>query len=178
MKINAYKLHITSLAALTVTSLLFLSGCVTSHPSLVLDPVGPSPGLSSGRNPEGSLIVFSSFDPHGAPGGMDRQAHTSYEILTVDGKLLQKVHNDPGNLVGGPTVVHLATGSYHVLARANGYGLVTVPVVIRGGKETIIHLEGGGAWPNREEMIRANAVRLPDGRVAGWRSIQENTINQ
>jgi hypothetical protein len=33
-----------------------------------------------------------------------------------------------------------------------------------------MHLEGGGSWPNREEMIQANAVRLPDGRVVGWRA--------
>jgi hypothetical protein len=78
-------------------------------------------------------------------------------------------------MVGGPTSVQLAAGSYHVVARANGYGLVTVPVVIQGGKETVIHLDGGGSWPNREEMIQAGAVQLPDGRVVGWAASKKST---
>jgi hypothetical protein len=173
MKINQYKTTIASLAALAVTSILLISGCATNQPRLVLDPVGPPPGMSSSGNSQGSLVVFSAFDPTGIH-GMDRQAHTSYKILSGDGKLLQNVRNDPGNMVGGPTSVQLAAGSYHVVARANGYyGVVTVPVVIQGGKVTVVHLEGGGSWPNREEMIQANAVRLPDGRVVGWRATVE-----
>lgn len=104
---------------------------------------------------------------------MDRQAHASYKILSEDGKLLQKVRNDPGNMAGGPTGVQLAAGSYHVVARANGYGLVTVPVVILGGKVTVVHLESGGSWPDRSQMIQVGAVRLPDGRVIGWRATTE-----
>lgn len=173
MKIKTHKIKIASLAVLTAaTSLLLMSGCATSQPGLVLDPVGPPPGLSSGDKTTGSLVVFSAFDPTGV-NGMDRQAHTSYKILSEDGKLLQQVRNDPGTLAGGPTSVQLAAGSYDVVVRANGYGLVSVPVVIQGGKETIIHLDGGGSWPNREEMIRANAVQLPDGRVVGWRATAE-----
>jgi hypothetical protein len=160
---------VASLATLAITSILLISGCATNQPQLVLAPVGPPPGMSSSGNSQGSLVVFSAFDSTGIH-GMDRQAHTSYKILSEDGKLLQKVRNDPGNLIGGPTSVQLAAGSYRVVAHANGYGLVTVPVVVQGGKETIIHLEGGGSWPNREEMIQANAVRLPDGRVVGWRA--------
>jgi hypothetical protein len=114
MKTNDYKITIASLATLTPASILLISICATNQPQFVLDPVGPPPGMSSSGNSQGSLVVFSAFDPTGIS-GMDRQAHTRYEILSVNGKLLQKVRNDPGDMVGGPTSVQLAAGSYHAL---------------------------------------------------------------
>jgi hypothetical protein len=176
MKIKKCKDTITPLATLAIAGLLLTAGCLTHKPGLVLDPVGPPPGLSSGSETTGSLIVFSAFDPTGVH-RMDRQAHTSYKILSEDGKLLQKVRNDSGNMAGGPTSVQLAAGSYHVVAGANGYGLVTVPVVVLGGKVTVVHLDGGGSWPDRAQMIQVGAVRLPDGRVVGWRATTENISN-
>ena len=49
-----------------------------------------------------------------------------------------------------------------------------MPVVILGGKVTVVHLERGGSWPDRSQMIQVGAVRLPDGRVVGWRATAEN----
>lgn len=86
--------------------------------------------------------------------------HSRYKILSPDGTLLHEIRNDPGNKIGGPTQVPLAAGSYTVVARANGYRTVEVPVVIAGDKTTVLHLEGGGSWPNREEMIQTGAVRV------------------
>jgi hypothetical protein len=47
--------------------------------------------------------------------------------------------------------------------------MVTVPVVIRAGQTTVVRLDES-SWPDREAMIQAGAVRLPDGRVVGWRA--------
>ena len=41
-----------------------------------------------------------------------------------------------------------------------------MPVVILGGKVTVVHLEGGGSWPDRSRMIQVGAVRLPDGGLS------------
>ena len=174
MKYTIRKTSIISLIILATASLLLMVGCATNKPTLALDPVGPPPGLPSASQSQGSLVVFSAFDQHGIS-GMDRQVHSNYEILSENGNPLKKVYNDPQNMMGGPIEVGLPVGCYRVVARANGYGLVTVPVVIEGGKETTLHLEGGGSWPNRAKMIEAGAVRLPDGRVVGWRATTQNT---
>ena len=59
---------------------------------------------------------------------------------------------------------------YRVVAQANGYGRVTIPVVIEAHQTTVLHLEGGGSWPSEAEFNQTNAVRLPDGQIIGWKS--------
>jgi len=66
----------------------------------------------------------------------------------------------------------LPAGTYRVVARANGYGIVTVPVVIEKNQVTTVHLEGGGSWENEVARSQSDAVRLPDGRIVGWRAPQ------
>ena len=50
------------------------------------------------------------------------------------------------------------------------HGLVTVPVTVVAGEETVVHLEGGGRWPNPQVFNQSNAVRLPNGEVVGWKT--------
>jgi hypothetical protein len=99
-----------------------------------------------------------------------RRQFTDYKILSADGKLLQPVHNDTGALVEAPKRVPLPVGSYRVIARANSYGEVIVPVVICANQVTTVHLEGSPAWPNGREIAKSNPVRLPHGEIAGWRA--------
>jgi hypothetical protein len=47
---------------------------------------------------------------------------------------------------------------------------VDVPKVIAAGQTTILHLEGGGFWPDESAFNKTNAVRLPDGLVIGWKA--------
>ena len=61
-------------------------------------------------------------------------------------------------------------GEYHVIARANGYGYVTVPVIIEARRSTVLHLEGDGSWPDESMFNQTNAVRLPDGQIVGRRT--------
>jgi hypothetical protein len=141
----------------------------------VLDPVGPAPFPSAGAGSTGTLKVFSAFE-QGADfnSQLYLRHYTDYRILSADGKRLQTVRNDSGTLVEGPKRVQLPVGTYRVVARANGYRQVTVPVVIRADQVTIVHLEGGSSWPNRRPLAGSNPVRLPDGEIAGWRADTEN----
>ncbi|HUA39181.1 MAG TPA: hypothetical protein VMA35_12390 [Candidatus Sulfopaludibacter sp.] len=149
---------------------LLAAGCLSERDNLVLDPVGPPPS-SGAVGDRGNLVVYSAYDPHANYSGFEhRTTYTDYKIFSKDGSLLRKVRNDTGHSLGGPVNVALPTGDYQVEAQANGYGLVKVPVVIKGNQVTVVHLEGGGSWPNRAEMIQTGAVRLPDGRVVGWRA--------
>ena len=153
-----------------VLGLLLAAGCLSGQGNLVLDPVGPPPS-SGAVGDNGNLVVYSAHDPHANFNGLENHiAYTDYRIFSKDGSVLQKVRNDAGRIAGGPATVELPVGDYQVEARANGYGLVKVPVVIKGNQVTVVHLDGGGSWPNRAEMIQAGAVRLPDGRVVGWRA--------
>jgi hypothetical protein len=152
---------------------LFLAGCATANNGMVLEGVGPDPASPVDTVAiTGTLLVYSAYevnadfnirDPH-------RPQYTDYQILTADGKLQQRVHNCTDTILQRPKIVDLPAGTYCVIAEANGYGAVTVPVTIQAGKDTILHLEGGDRWPNPQAFDQSNAVRLPDGQVVGWKS--------
>jgi len=157
-------------ANVLVTAAL-LAGCVSPQHGLVLDPVGPPTSQSAGASSNGTLMVFSAFDPHAHFNDLPYLNHyTDYKITFQDGKLLQTVHNDSGTLLEEPKRVELPAGAYGVVAWANGYGVVTVPVIIRANQVTTVHLEGSPSWQNRSQIGRSNPVRLPDGEIAGWRA--------
>ena len=123
-----------------------LSGCASDNRGLVFEPVGPSAFQPATANPGGSLVVFSAFDPTAHFNGLPyHHYHTDYKILSEEGKLLQKVHNDSGTVVEGPVAVSLPPGRYRVVARSNGYGTVTMPVIIEAHQTTTVHLEAGGS---------------------------------
>jgi hypothetical protein len=153
-----------------------LPSCASHGPELVLDPVGPAPSTSAPAAHTGTLMVFSAFE-QGADfnSQLYRRHYTDYRILSADSRPLETVRNDCGTLVEAPKRVQLPAGTYRVVARANGYGEVTVPVVIRADRVTTVHLEGGPSWPNRRQLAGANPVRLPDGEIAGWRASADMT---
>ena len=64
----------------------------------------------------------------------------------------------------------LAPGKYRVVAHANGYGTVTVPVVIDATHVTTVHLNGGSSDETADNQN--DTVRLPDGNVVGWRTVE------
>ncbi len=162
-------------AGMLATAVL-LSGCASHGPGLVLDPVGPAPAPAAAAGSSGTLMVFSAFR-QGADFSAPpyRREYTDYRILSSDGKLLQWVRNDGGALEAAPKPVALPTGTYRVVARANGYGEVTVPVVIRPNQVTTVHLEGSPSWPDRKQLAASNPVCLPDGEIAGWRASPDSS---
>jgi hypothetical protein len=123
-------------------------------------------------SPQGTLLVFSAYKT-GVPGPNlpeDLRQHTDYELRSADGKSLRQVANGTGYQGEDPLPVQLAPGRYEVVARANGHGLVTIPIVITADRTTILHLEGGGPQPDQAGLNRTNSVQLPGGEMVGWKA--------
>jgi hypothetical protein len=164
------------IAANLLVAASLLTGCVSQSHGLVLDPIGPPNPQLAGAGSKGSLVVFSAFDTHSDFNDLPYLRHyTDYKIVSADGTLQQTVHNDSGLLVEGPKRLQLPVGAYRVVAHANGYGMVTVPVVIRAEETTTVHLEGSASWPDRGALRASNPVCLPDGEIAGWRANPDNS---
>jgi hypothetical protein len=152
-----------------------LAGCISQRPEVVLDPIGPPSPPLAGSGSSGTLVVYSAFDPHADFNDLPYQRHyTDYRIVSADGSAQQTIHNTNGLSLDGPRSLELPVGSYQVMARANGYGLVTVPVVIRPNQTTTVHLEGNPSSSNNAALAKSNPVRLPDGSIAGWRASPDN----
>lgn len=146
-----------------------LSGCASFHHGLVLDTVGPAPGAGVARQGQGTLVVYSANKVNADFNSRDpnRPEYSDYRILGNDGKMLKWVHNITDDIFQGPVAVKLSAGKYFVVARSNGYGLVTVPVVVAGNQNTVVRLDG-----RRDESMadKAEAVCLPDGEIVGWKA--------
>jgi hypothetical protein len=164
-----------AVSALSIAVAVLAAGCASTHSPLVLDPVGPpvtQPAVVAGN---GSLVVFSAFDVHAdfEAANPYKRHYTDYKIFSPDGQLVRAVHNDGGNLSDNPAEINLPSGTYRVIAQSNGYGELTVPVVIAPDQDTVVHLEGGAnSWPDKAALRNSNPVKLPDGRIVGWRAAQ------
>jgi hypothetical protein len=153
---------------------LLLAGCASENISKVtLDTVGPAPTQTAAPSPStnGTLVVYSAYRRNAYFDTRDpyRPEYSDYRIFSPDGKFLLGVHNNSGTPFQDPASVTLAPGTYRVVARENGFGNVTVPVLIVAQQSTVLHLEGGDAG-DISGANQANAVRLPDGKIVGWRS--------
>jgi hypothetical protein len=156
----------------------FLTSCASYRGGLVLDPIGPPPLRMVVTGTEGRLQVFSAFDANADFGSNPyRRRYSDYKVFDSDGNFLRTVRNDEGPLLGAPVELTLPVGSYRVVARANGYGWATVPVIIRPKQLTAVHLEGGVSWSNRSALAESNPVCLPHGEIAGWRANTDKMHN-
>ena len=152
---------------------ILLFGCVTGKSGLVLDTVGPSTARPLAVHPStGALTFYSAFDVNADFNSRDpdRAEYSNYRIYSQDGKLLQRVQNDNGSNFGSPAEVRLAPGKYRVVARANGFGTVTFPVVVSRDRVTTVHLEGSHSGNSTYNNNQNDTVRLPDGDIVGWRT--------
>jgi hypothetical protein len=149
------------------------SGCVTRTPHLIHDTVGPMPSAAqTTASTNGTLLVYSAYKRNADFNSSDsrRPEHSDYRILAANGQLVRKVHNLTPTAVQDAVPVELPPGHYQVVARANGYGYLSIPVRIEKQRCTVVHLEGGGFWPDESSFNETNSVRLPDGQIIGWRS--------
>ncbi len=157
------------LPQLAVLLTLPLAACVTSKQALVLERVGPASNEPA-VGKDGSLLVFSAPDRGAHFNTVPyRSIYSDYSILTEDGKLLQKVSNRDIRR-NSPNPVSLPPGEYRVAARANGFGNVIVPVLIVGGRVTMVHLEGPSSWADSVPTERSALVCLADGQIVGYRA--------
>jgi hypothetical protein len=174
VKISGMKSNLTGAVALAFAA--FFSGCTSFGSAPVLAPVGPAPVSVAAPADHGTLVVYSAFKT-GLPNPNlpdDIRQHSSYELRSETGTWLRAVANEQGFQGEDPAPVELPPGNYRVVARANGYGLVTVPVVIAASRVTTVHLEGGASFASQGASSLGDSVRLPDGGVVGWKATAEN----
>ena len=149
-----------------------MAGCAGQRDKLVLDPVGPVQTTSRQPSHEGFLMVYSAYDAgaHFYSREYDGREFSDYSIFDGHDQLLRKIQNSTDSMIEEPATVSLPPGEYKVIARANGYGNVTVPVTIEQNQRTIIHLEGGKPGSELAGADLGKMVRLPDGQIVGVRS--------
>ena len=115
----------------------------------------------------GDLIVYSAtYAP--TLEQSEYTAHTNYTIATPDDKVIQRVANATGSFASRPARVSLPPGQYHVRAQYARGGFVVVTAVIEPGKTTVLDLNDE---PLPEGSHGVKEVRLPDGKVVGWRAM-------
>lgn len=154
-----------------LTALALLAACGTPQHSLVLTTVGPVSGGRAGVfGGEGFLRVHTATETYNG-GGITFYPHTPYVVYNAEGQRVRGVQNHVGLQDQKPMTVALPQGRYVVYAQAEGYGRVTVPVVIAGSRTTVVFLEGKGL-PEASELPDAEVVRLPDGRPVGRRAAE------
>jgi hypothetical protein len=167
------------------------AGCA-SNP-VVTAPVGPGPVEHSASNANSDLKVTSDTEDHVASGAavgrtkgyvqvfsatqkslavssedsFHSDQHTGYEIYGSSGDLVKLVANHLGDMDEWPDTVALSPGAYKIVAQSSRCGLVAVPVVIQGGKTTIVHLDDN--WFPATGSGTNRIVCLPNGEPIGWR---------
>jgi hypothetical protein len=155
---------------------IMLSGCATEKSGFALATVGPVPSESQAAGSgNGTLMVYSAYKRNADFNSSDpnRPEHSDYKILNADGSLLRRVHNITKTVFEDAVPIALPPGKYQVVARANAYGYLTIPVRIVAQQSTVLHLEGGGFWSDESVFNETNAVRLPNGQIIGWKSASD-----
>ncbi len=151
--------------------ILLLAGCSTTP--VALAPVGPNPVGPQTASAEGSLEVFSFKEQQSDnqnQGSTDPvwYQHTDYEIYSANGGLLERVDNTVGHYAQAPRVVNLPAGKYFVQAYAVNRLPVRVPVTVKRGHITRIHLDDN--WKPPMGIVKTETVSLPGGQPVGWQT--------
>lgn len=171
-----------------------LAGCASTPDVAVLTPVSPAPAEGVKARRDGFLQVYSARkraftdlnteeflwnNDFGKNDFLYHPAHTDYDILSEDGKLVQHVTNARDINDPHPALVPLPPGTYKLHAKAEDYGTArftaVVPVVIHGGTTTAAHLDEE-PWKPTGPYDKSDLVRLPDGRIVGWQAGPVNLV--
>jgi hypothetical protein len=89
---------------------------------------------------QGYLKVYSASDVI-RDGETRYFPHTAYVIYTNDGKLFKTVKNHRSADDEIPELVSLPVGSYTIVARSMRGGYQGMPIAIKEGQQTILHLD-------------------------------------
>jgi hypothetical protein len=154
-------------AAAMLAAVVSVTGCANTPISLA--PVGPAPTAQvQSTASEGALVVYSATEDYTQGNGPRYFPHSGYTIVSADGKTRQYVPNHLNRLDEQPKRVRLAAGTYTVIARSQWHGQVSVPVVVAPRRVTEVHLDGNSS-SHFAAADETSVVRLPNGRVVGWR---------
>jgi len=149
----------------------FVTGCATTR--VALGPVGPNPDKTVVATSTGELQVFSRLaaqndDQNQASEEPIFYQHTDYAIYDLQGRLVKRVGNTIGHYAEAPRLVPLPAGQYLVKAQAADFYWVNVPVTIKPGETTSVHLDG--KWTPPSYASNQEMVTLPNGQPVGWRA--------
>lgn len=146
----------------------WFAGCA-SQP-VAVSPVGPAPVSFNHTGERGYLRVFSATETHVIAENTYYYPHTSYTIFDESGAVVKYVRNHTGSTDESPTLVAIPSGTYNIVAESESYGRMTVPVVIKDGQTTVVHLDRN--WRLTPQLasngMAGKLVRLPDGEAIGW----------
>ncbi len=167
------------------SSLMCLAGCASAPRIALSEAVGPGPSSPERAAPQGHLEVHSARqrEPLASNIGEWRWeydmgdyaiqyslTHTGYTILSENGRVLEYVYNARNLTDPQPALVRLPPGRYKVEAQSEepngGAATVVLPVLIKRGKTTAVHL--AGRWKPAANFHEDEIVRLPHGQIAGW----------
>jgi hypothetical protein len=143
---------------------LLMAGC---HSALVVQtPVGPEPFGRQTGEPNGQLLVFSAKEARADGDDPTYYQHSDYSVYNSKGKRIKHVGNSEGHFDEAPRLVSLPPGTYTVKARAECFDWVVVPLSIKAGRTTALHLDKG--WKPTFSARNNDLVNLPGGYVIGW----------
>ena len=154
----------TILILMVAALVAVLTGCSTNPISVA--PVGPNPAFGRDSAAEGRLQVFSNIIGHSRGDNPPWYQHADYYIYDLQGKLLKHVNNTVGFYERAPRLVALPAGKYLVKAPANDYMWVNVPVTVKSGQTTRVHLDD--KWIPPVGTSNGLLIRLPNGEPVGW----------
>jgi hypothetical protein len=152
-----------------LTGLIGLAvGCASTGKSPVItEAVGPAPNAFS-RAFTSSIQVFSATEQFRSGSDIYYYPHTSYSIYDRAGKRVKSVPNRVGMTDQTPEVVRIPPGDYVVIALAEGFGRVRIPVVVKPGRLTEVRLER--SWKPPMDTPASDLVTFPDGQPIGWKA--------
>jgi hypothetical protein len=154
---------------LLAVSVAMLAGCSTE--TVVLDPVGPVPLVASDADSDGILRVYTQKEEENDVGNQfPYYRRTDYKFYDSNGERREIVNgNNIGEYQATPRGIRLPPGVYTVKALAAvGLGeVVTIPVVIKAGRTTEVHLNG--SWRPPSDTPANQLVETPAGLPMGWR---------
>lgn len=130
-----------SFASLLLAVVTF-SGCATSREAVtVLRPVEPAPLVAHPKaHSSGSLVAYTPVVLPPMNSTTLFYPHSSYDLYDSHGALLRHVKNHLGAWDETPERIILPPGQYTVRAQADSPGELVVPIVIRGGRTTVVDL--------------------------------------
>lgn len=161
---------IVAIAGLGLISLM--AGCATAPiAALAVAPVGPSPEGPGTGTAKGRVVVYSRLSVRTDDQSQDStypswHQHSDYYLCNAQGGVLKHVFNVAGHYSREPRVVNLPAGRYIVEAQSAPDFWVKVPVVVKRGETTEVHLDGNWAPPSY--LDHSQLVTLPNGKPVGW----------
>jgi hypothetical protein len=142
-----------------------VTGCSTTL--VAFAPVGPNPASYQTTATNGQLEVFSALSERIEGDNPTWSQHSDYYLCDSHGRRLEHVDNNTGYYSENPRLITLPPDKYIVEARAKDVLRAKVPVVIKPGEITRVHLDGN--WQPPAETPKTEAVEAPSGYPVGWR---------